>query len=160
MKYRPFWCNIDRKFKNIDHLSKMVDYRPLVDIIDPVAGLNPPFFWQNSKNLFFSDKTLLDWVCYIVQRPCNLVTFPPSQILSLGIHSSLLCTCARQQLDYLVLVIHLFEVLEQSTMIPYIITFVPRMITCWDPIESPMQCQCFAIKKPIRILWSFQTLEE
>ena len=39
MKYRPFWCNIDHKFKNIDHLSKMVDYRPMVDNIDPVAAL-------------------------------------------------------------------------------------------------------------------------
>ena len=39
MEYRPFWCNIDHKFKNIDHLSKMVDYRPMVDNIDPVAGL-------------------------------------------------------------------------------------------------------------------------
>ena len=39
MEYRPFWCNIDHKFKNIDHLSKMVDYRPMVYNIDPVAGL-------------------------------------------------------------------------------------------------------------------------
>ena len=39
MKYRPFWCNIDHKFKNIDHLSKMVDYRPMVDNIDPLAAL-------------------------------------------------------------------------------------------------------------------------
>ena len=39
MKYRPFWCNIDHKFKNIDDLSKMVDYRPMVDNIDPVAAL-------------------------------------------------------------------------------------------------------------------------
>ena len=39
MEYRPFWCNIDHKFKNIDHLSKMVDYRPMVDNIDPVAAL-------------------------------------------------------------------------------------------------------------------------
>ena len=39
MKYRPFWCNIDHKFKNIDHLSKIVDYRPMVDNIDPVAAL-------------------------------------------------------------------------------------------------------------------------
>ena len=28
MKYWPFWCNIDHKFKNIDHLSKMVTYWP------------------------------------------------------------------------------------------------------------------------------------
>ena len=39
MKYRPFWCNIDHKFKNIDHLSKMVNYRPMVDNIDPLASL-------------------------------------------------------------------------------------------------------------------------
>ena len=39
MKYQPFWCNIDQKFKNINHLSEMVDYWPLVDIIDPVASL-------------------------------------------------------------------------------------------------------------------------
>ena len=32
-------CNIDHKFKNNDHLSKMVDYRPMVDNIDPVAAL-------------------------------------------------------------------------------------------------------------------------
>ena len=39
MEYQPFWCNIDHKLKNIDHLSKMVDYRQMVDNIDPVAGL-------------------------------------------------------------------------------------------------------------------------
>ena len=42
MKYRPFNCNIDHKFKNIDRLSKMVDYRPMVVNIDPVAALNSP----------------------------------------------------------------------------------------------------------------------
>ena len=39
IKYRPFQCNIDYKFKNIDHLSKMVDYRPMVDNIDLLAAL-------------------------------------------------------------------------------------------------------------------------
>ena len=39
MKYRPFWCNINHKFKNIDHLSKMVDYRPMVNNIDSLAAL-------------------------------------------------------------------------------------------------------------------------
>ena len=33
MKYRPFKCNTNHKFKNIDHLSKMVDN------IDPLAAL-------------------------------------------------------------------------------------------------------------------------
>ena len=40
MKYWPFWCNIDHKFKNIDHLSKMVTYWPMVNNIDPVAALH------------------------------------------------------------------------------------------------------------------------
>ena len=40
MKYQPFWCNIDHKIKDIDHLSKMVDYRPMVDNIDPLAALH------------------------------------------------------------------------------------------------------------------------
>jgi len=48
MEYRPFWCNIDHKFKNIDHLSKMVDYRPMVDNIDPLASLQ----LRISANLF------------------------------------------------------------------------------------------------------------
>ena len=79
MEYRPFWCNIDHKFKNIDHLSKMVDYRPMVDNIDPVAGLYMqeystfesflhyyipipflPIFWEAlktaSQNLLVSEK--------------------------------------------------------------------------------------------------------
>ena len=28
MKYWPFWCNIDHKIKNIDHLSKIDNYLP------------------------------------------------------------------------------------------------------------------------------------
>ena len=39
MKYRPFKCNTNHKFKNINHLSKMVNYRPMVDNIDPLAAL-------------------------------------------------------------------------------------------------------------------------
>ena len=49
MKYRPFWCNIDHKFKNIDQLSKMVDYRPMVDNIDPLAALQLQFFNCSEK---------------------------------------------------------------------------------------------------------------
>ena len=39
IKYRPFKSNIDHKFKNIDHLRQVVDYRPMVDNIDPLASL-------------------------------------------------------------------------------------------------------------------------
>ena len=39
IKYRPFKCNIDHKFKNIDQLSQMVDYRPMVGNMDPLAAL-------------------------------------------------------------------------------------------------------------------------
>ena len=41
-KYRPIERNIDHKFKDMDHLSKMVDYRPMVDNVDPVAAVSAP----------------------------------------------------------------------------------------------------------------------
>ena len=53
IKYRPFKCNIDHKFKNINHLSKMVDYRPMVDNIDPLAALTIIKITRN--------KTVLNW---------------------------------------------------------------------------------------------------
>ena len=31
-------CNINHKFKNIDQLSQMVNYRPMVNNIDPLAS--------------------------------------------------------------------------------------------------------------------------
>ena len=43
-------CTIDHKIKNIDHLSKMVDYQPMVDNIDPVAALQNAYKqWQYDK---------------------------------------------------------------------------------------------------------------
>ena len=46
-KYRPFKCNIDHKFKNIDQLRQMVNYRPMVDNTDPLAALNWELFGIN-----------------------------------------------------------------------------------------------------------------
>ena len=49
MKYRPFWCNIDHKIKNIDHIDQNGEYRPMVNYIDPVAALPLYIYWEVLK---------------------------------------------------------------------------------------------------------------
>ena len=58
-KYQPFYCKINHKFKNINHLSKMVDYRPMVDNVDPVAAmLNKPTLKEFVCHQVFTGKHL------------------------------------------------------------------------------------------------------
>ena len=57
IKYRPFKCNIDHKFKNIDQLSQKVDYRPMVDNIDPLAALAT--FFTFHIFLFFASSLII-----------------------------------------------------------------------------------------------------
>ena len=78
MKYRPFWCNIDHKIKNIDHIDQNGEYRPMVNYIDPVAALPLYIYWE------------------VLKRQCANRVAPQGQVCS--VYFRVVGTCSTGQL--------------------------------------------------------------